>query len=97
MTTNTPKTHELSYRKLTAVWLALMVLTALTVGASRIPSVGIPHVLVSLAIAILKGGLVVIYFMHMCTENKVLRWFLFVALTTLTIFIGFTFFDVVYR
>ncbi len=97
MTTNTRKTHELSYAKLTAVWLALMVLTALTVAASRLTATGIPHVWVSLAIAILKGGLVVSYFMHMRTESTVLRWFLFVTLTTLTIFIGLTFFDVLYR
>ncbi len=56
MTTNTRKTHELGYAKLTAVWLALMALTALTVAASRLTATGIPHVWVSLAIAILKGG-----------------------------------------
>ncbi|HIJ82407.1 MAG TPA: cytochrome-c oxidase, partial [Desulfuromonadales bacterium] len=30
-------------------------------------------------------------------EGKLLRWLLFLTLVTLAIFIGFTFFDVLYR
>ena len=36
-------------------------------------------------------------FMHMKYEGQLLRWLLFLALLTLAIFIGFTFFDVLYR
>ena len=36
-------------------------------------------------------------FMHMKYEGRLLRWLLFLALVTLAIFIGLTFFDVLYR
>ena len=88
--------HIISYAKLTAVWLTLLGLTALTIAVSRIGS-GIGHVWGSLAIASVKGGLVIAFFMHMKYEGRLLSWLLFVALLTLAIFIGFTFFDVLYR
>jgi cytochrome c oxidase subunit 4 len=89
-------THIIGYRKLTAVWLTLLLLTALTVRVSRL-DLGIGHVWGSLAIASAKAGLVIAFFMHMRYEGRLLRWLLFVALLTLAIFIGFTFFDVLYR
>ena len=88
--------HILSYGKLTAVWLALLCLTALTVWVSRL-QVGIGHVWGSLAIAAAKAGLVIAFFMHMRYEGRLLRGLLFLALVTLAIFIGLTFFDILYR
>ena len=88
--------HILSYGKLTLVWLTLLALTALTVWVAH-HNVGIGHVWGSLAIACLKSGLVIAFFMHMKYEGRLLRWLLFTALAILTIFIGFTFFDVLYR
>ena len=88
--------HILSYGKLTLVWLALLALTALTVWVAH-HNVGIGHVWGSLAIACLKSGLVIAFFMHMKYEGRLLRWLLFTALAILAIFIGFTFFDVLYR
>ena len=88
--------HIISYKKLTVIWLALLALTALTVAITRI-DLGGYKVLGALAIACLKAGLVIAVFMHMQYEGRLLRWLLFLALLTLAIFIGFTFFDVVYR
>lgn len=88
--------HIVSFRTLTAVWLSLLALTALTIWVSRL-DIGIGHVWGSLAIAALKSGLVIAFFMHMKYEGRLLRWLLFLALATLAIFIGFTFFDVLYR
>ena len=88
--------HILSYGKLATVWLVLLVLTGLTVWVSRL-ELGIGHVWGSLAIASAKAGLVIAFFMHMRYEGRLLRWLLFVALLTLAIFIGLTFFDVLYR
>jgi len=51
----------------------------------------------ALAIASAKGGLVIAVFMHMKYEGRLLRWLLFLALVTLALFIGLTFFDVLYR
>ncbi len=88
--------HIISYRKLTGIWLALLALTALTVGITRI-ELGVYKVLGALTIACLKSGLVIAVFMHMKYEGRLLRGPLFLALMTLAIFIGFTFFDVLYR
>jgi len=93
---NEPQQHIISYAKLTAVWLVLLALTVLTIWVSRL-DLGVNRVWGALAIASLKGGLVIAFFMHMKYEGKLLRWLLFVALLTLAIFIGFTFFDVLYR
>ena len=88
--------HAIGYGKLTTVWAALLALTALTVWISRL-DLGIGHVWGSLTIAAVKGGLVIAFFMHMRYEGRLLRWLLFLALLTLAIFIGFTFFDILYR
>jgi len=96
MTSDTTEHHVVSYRKLAFVWLALLVLTAMTVGVTRL-DLGGYKVLGALAIACLKSGLVISFFMHMKYEGRLLRWLLFVALVTLAFFIGLTFFDVLYR
>ncbi len=88
--------HIVSYRKLTGIWLTLLALTALTVAITRV-DLGGYKVLGALTIACAKSGLVVAVFMHMKYEGRLLRWLLFLALLTLAIFIGFTFFDVLYR
>jgi len=88
--------HIISYKTLTGIWLALLALTALTVGITRM-ELGGYKVLGALAIACVKSGLVIAVFMHMKYEGRLLRWLLFLALLTLAIFIGFTFFDVLYR
>ena len=88
--------HIVSYRKFIGVWLALLALTALTVVITR-AELGGYKVLGALTIASVKAGLVIAFFMHMKYEGKLLRWLLFLALVTLAVFIGFTFFDVLYR
>lgn len=88
--------HIISYGKLVIVWLTLLTLTVLTVLITRI-ELGGYKVLGALTIACLKSGLVIAFFMHMRYEGRLLRWLLFLALATLAIFIGFTFFDVLYR
>jgi cytochrome c oxidase subunit 4 len=96
MAMNDQSHHIISYRKLTGIWLALLALTALTVGITRI-DLGGYKVLAALTIACLKAGLVIAVFMHMQYEGRLLRWLLFLALVTLAIYIGLTFFDVLYR
>jgi cytochrome c oxidase subunit 4 len=88
--------HSIGYAKLFTVWLGLMTLTVLTVWVSR-HNLGIGRIWASLLIACAKSGLVIAFFMHMRYEARLLRWLLFVALVTLAIFIGLTFFDVLYR
>ena len=88
--------HIVSYKTLVAIWLTLLVLTVATVAITR-ADLGAAKVWAALAIASLKSGLVIAFFMHMKYEARLFRIILFVALVTLAIFIGFTFFDVLYR
>lgn len=88
--------HIIPYGRLAAVWIGLLVLTVATVLVTRL-DLGGYKVLAALVIASIKAGLVIAVFMHMGYEGRLLRWLLFVALVTLAIFIGFTFFDVLYR
>jgi len=96
MTNENAAHHIVSNKKLVMVWLVLLCLTYLTVWVAH-HNVGIGHVWGSLAIACIKSALVVAIFMHMKYEGRLLRWLLFLALATMAIFIGFTFFDVLYR
>jgi cytochrome c oxidase subunit 4 len=95
MTTDSGE-HIVSYRVLVLVWLALLVLTTATVLVTRL-DLGLGKVWAALAIACLKSGLVIAFFMHMKYEARIFRIILFVALVTLAIFIGLTFLDVLYR
>ena len=89
-------THTVSNTKLIGIWLVLLALTALTVAITRV-ELGGYKVAGALAVACAKAGLVIAVFMHMKYEGALLRWLLFLSLVTLAIFIGFTFFDVLYR
>jgi cytochrome c oxidase subunit IV len=68
------------------VFAALMVLTIVTVGVSYIDLPVLPTVLVALAIASVKAGLVATFFMHLKSERAMVYWplaltmFLFVGL-----------------
>lgn len=88
--------HMVSYGKLTAVWIALLVLTVITVAVTRV-ELGMWKVWTALGIASLKAGLVIAFFMHMKYEPFLLKLLLFIALATLAIFIGLTFSDIYYR
>lgn len=88
--------HIVSYRTFFLVWVALLILTLVTVAVSHV-DLGPWNVWLALSIASLKAGLVIAFFMHMKYESRLFKGFFFCALLTLAIFIGFTFFDVHYR
>ena len=67
-----------------------------TVAVSRV-HLGPLNIWVALGIASLKSALVIFFFMHLKYERLLFKLFLFGALVTLAIFIGLTFFDVLYR
>ena len=54
------------------VFIALAALTALTVAASYLDVSGMTHILIAMAIATVKGGLVAAYFMHLISEKKLI-------------------------
>ncbi|HMP17223.1 MAG TPA: cytochrome C oxidase subunit IV family protein, partial [Gemmatales bacterium] len=63
-----PWVHITPWQTLVKVWLALMALTYLTVAATWV-DLGTANIWVAMIIAVIKGSLVVLYFMHL-KHNK---------------------------
>lgn len=93
---STEASHIVPYRTFFLIWLALLCLTGVTIGVAQI-DLGALNVWVALAIATLKSSLVVMVFMHLKYEQLLFKLAVVTALVILAIFIGFTFFDVLYR
>lgn len=88
--------HVVEYRTHILVWICLLILTCFTVVVS---GVQFHHyaVAVAMAVAAVKGSLVLAFFMHMKYESKAFHLMFGVVMVTLAIFIGLTFFDVLFR
>ena len=87
----------MSYPRYIWVWLALLVLTAITVTTASL-NFGRVAIVVVLAIAAGKSTLVLLYFMHLSTEKRLLLKLLVpIAVITLAIFIGLTYMDILNR
>ncbi len=84
------------YRAYIIVWLALLVLTAVTWGVSYI-NLGMGNVAAALSIASVKAGLVALYFMHLRYENKLVWTFALVPLFFLALIIFGTLSDTMFR
>jgi cytochrome c oxidase subunit IV len=84
------------YRTYLAVWAGLVVLTGLLVVAGRLfhEALAVPALL---TITPLKAALVFYYFMHLKHEPTYIKGMVFVALATLTVFVGFLFLDISFR
>ena len=92
-------THEhdlLPYSLYLKVWVALLILTGLTIWVSTIDLYKW-HVFTAMLIATVKVSLVVLYFMHLRFENKLIWIMILAALITYAIFVGLTFADYYYR
>ena len=63
-----------------AVFAALAVLTAVTVGASYLHLARPQAIAVGVAIAAVKVSLIVFFFMHMKFEGRIIRWLMVTAL-----------------
>lgn len=86
-----------AYKRYIYVWAGLLALTALTVTMADL-NLGRVSILVVIAIAAVKSTLVLLFFMHLLTEKRLLLKLLVpVAICTLAIFIGLTYVDVLNR
>lgn len=65
------------------VFAALAVLTVLTVSIAYLHLSIWPELIVALSIALIKGGLVASYFMHLISEKKVIFSFLVITVVFL--------------
>lgn len=85
------------YKSYLLVWAALVCLTALTVTSASL-NLGRIAIAVVLAIAGTKSVLVLLYFMHLRYEKRLLVKLLMpIVIITLAIFIGLTYTDILYR
>ena len=88
---------EAGIRTYILVWAALMLLTALTVATASM-NLRKVTIIVCLGIAAFKSTLVLLYFMHLRYENRlVIKLVIPIAIVVLAIFIGGTFSDVFTR
>jgi len=88
--------HYIRTKTFILVWAALIVLTAMTITAARM-RMGEWSMLANLLIASTKASLVLWFFMHLKYEKKIFKMLFLIPIATLTIMIGFTFFDIWYR
>lgn len=77
-------------------WGALLVLTAVTVGASYVDFGG-ANLYIALLIASIKATLVALIFMHLRYDQKFHSVIFSMALIFLVVFVGFTMFDTATR
>lgn len=91
------QTPVISYGTCIAVWCALIVLLGATIATAKLYLLAQYSVLASLAIATIKAGLVITYFMHLKYETWRLKLMLLVAISVVAVVIAFTFIDVWYR
>lgn len=75
------------------VWIALLFFTALTYGVSRFHLGGGWGVTVALAIAIVKGTLVALFFMHLWDQRGANRLVFVTSLVFVALLIGLTLSD----
>ncbi len=79
------------------VWLGLMILTGVTVSMAGM-NLGRLSIGIVLAVAAIKSGLVLSYFMHLKYERGLLfKLMIPIVLAVLTVFIGLTFTDIAFR
>jgi len=84
--------HVMPLPVLLAVFLALLVLTVLTVMATWV-QLGAANLLIAMGIATLKAVLVALYFMHLRYDHPFNAIVLVTALVFVTLFISLTLYD----
>jgi cytochrome c oxidase subunit 4 len=86
-----------TYPRYILVWVGLVMLTFLTLTSASL-DLGKVSIVVCLVIAALKSTLVILFFMNLLFEKRLLLKILVpIAVGVLTIFIGLTYTDVLFR
>jgi len=78
------------------VWLALVILTIITVSVSYLDMKKFT-IFTAMLIATVKAGLVILYFMHIRYEKLIYTIMILFVLLTYAVFIGLTFVDYSFR
>lgn len=93
---NHEEQHILSYTLLGVVLLSLLILTVITVGISYI-NMGFFNVPMALLVATTKSTIVLLFFMHLKYEGKLVVISFTSTVVVLCVLISFTFWDVAFR
>lgn len=88
--------NHLDYKNYILIWFTLIILTTISVSASRL-NLGQWGILIVLLVTPIKAGIVVNYFMHLKYEKPYMQFMLSIVLAVLAVFIGLTFFDIAFR
>jgi len=88
--------HIISNGTFILVWVGLLVLTAITVGAS-VYFPGNIGVAVAMIVTPIKAALILMYFMHLKYEKKVFVIMFLAAMSIFGVFLGLTFIDYLFR
>jgi cytochrome c oxidase subunit 4 len=88
--------HIVPYKLQFFVLVGLLILTGVTVGVSYI-DLGKLNVWIALLVASTKATLVILFFMHLKYENKIIIFSFISTIIFLGIMISFIFWDVAFR
>jgi cytochrome c oxidase subunit 4 len=88
--------HIQSYAQLGGVLVALLVLTGITVAVSQV-QLGALNIWAAILIASIKSTFVLLFFMHLKFEGRLIRLTFIITIFTLAVLIGFMFWDVSFR
>jgi len=88
--------HAVKYSLYAKVWLALVILTTITVSVSYLDMKKFT-VFTAMLIATVKSGLVLLYFMHIRYEKLIYPVMILFILSTYAIFVILTFSDYSFR
>jgi len=88
--------HTVRTRTFILVWIALLILTGVTIAAARL-QMGAWGMFANILIATTKASLVLWFFMHLKYEGRLFKLLILVPIITISIIIGLTFFDIWYR
>ena len=88
-----PHVHVSSAAMFTNVLIALLVLTVITVGASRVDFGSNTNLAIAMAIAVVKATLVVLFFMHLFYDKLFHSVLVIGGILAASLFVGFTLMD----
>ena len=77
-------------------WVALLILTAITVTVAGM-HLGRLSAMTAVVIAAIKASLVLYFFMHLKYEGTLFKVMVYVTLAVFVVFIGITYLDIVFR
>ncbi len=85
--------HVAPVRVLLTTWIILMVLTVVTVGATKIDLGSNLNLALAMAIAVVKATLVILFFMHLRYDKLFHSVLVIGGLLAASLFVGFALFD----